>query len=336
MKKKVIEIISLVILFSILSLGNLSTICKIYPALGSDNQALLFWKYAAGTGLLVYKDIFYPYGLLPYYQDQNIFFALFYFLLTPVLLSIIFLIFKYLFKDKLFSITTIIIFYLFIVTLTGFEVFTRYGSLAAAAMVFAYLFYKNKTKKIFFGSGIVVGLLFALLNDLGIYALLLFVVMAVIDMLIKAGWRVKLSHLLRILKTVGVFVLGFSFGLLPFVVYLFTTNSLFEFIFYLRYLGEIAQFAKTPFFHAIVSTDNIFALSMLITTLFFLSFKLFYTKSKVTFNNYLQIGLVLVLLLFEQKSIIRMIDTLISFIGLLLFFCLFYECFNCDCFYFWS
>jgi hypothetical protein len=325
MKKKVIEIVSQLLLFSILSLGSLNIICKMYFPLGADNQALLLWKYSAGLGILPYKEIFYPYGLLFYYLDQNIFFVLFYFLLAPFVLLTVFLGLKYLFQDKLFAISSFIIFYIFIVTITGFETFNRYGMVTAAAIIFAFVFYhnKNKLKRVLIASGILTGLFFPFINDFGLYVPILFITFALINTWIKSRFNKK--SIIFFFQNTGLFLFGYLIGLVPFIVYLVLTESFSWFVFYLQNLRDIAQFAKTPFFHTITSRDNIFTLGMLVVTIFILCSKFFWTKTKITFNNYLQIGLVTVLVLFEQKSIIRVIDTQISFLGLLLYFSLFYE-----------
>lgn len=326
MKKQIFFLILLFLLFCIFSLSDINNFCRIYPTLGADNESLLLWKYTAGMGVQPYKDIFYPYGLLTYYRDQNFFLTFFYFLLAPVLFVSIFLGLKRIFQDKLFLSLTTIIFLIFISTITGFETFTRYGPLAAAAIIFSYIFYENirVSKKTLLVSGALIGLLFAFMNDFGFYTPVLFIGLVFVDKLIKSRFRLSRSIAKQFLGDITVFLFGYLVGLLPFLVYLLLANSFSGFLLYLQNLRDIAQFAKTPFFHSIGSIDNIFTIGILISTIFFLSFTLFFNK-KISFNTYVQIGLTIVLLLLEQKSIIRSIDTQISFIALLLFFCLFYE-----------
>src|SRR5687767_13741472 len=85
LKKNKSEIIFLV-LFSALVLSlNYLSICSSYLKHSSfDLQTLLTWDYSAAKGLIPYRDLYYPYGLLFYYKTVNPFFAVLY-LLTPVL-----------------------------------------------------------------------------------------------------------------------------------------------------------------------------------------------------------------------------------------------------------
>jgi len=327
MNKKILKCLSLGVLFSLLSLGNLKSLCKIYPTLGSDNQALLLWKYAAGIGLLPIKDIFYPYGLLSYYSGQNVIFGLIYFLITPALFLCIFLTFQKLFKDKLFTIASFIVFFLFITIITGFETFTRYGSITALSILFAYIFYsnKNKSQKIIIALGVLGGIIVPLINDVGIYALVIFVSFSVSNKLLRSKFRLQASQLVSLLKELVLFILGYLLGLVPFFIYLAFTQSLSGFIPYLISISELAQFAKTAFFHSIFTADNLFTLTILMIAIIRLCYKFFFGDKKASFATYLQIGLIIVLLLLEQKSIIRLIDMQLTFIGLLLLLTLLYE-----------
>src|SRR3989338_9582880 len=208
MNKKILKCLSLGVLFSLLSLGNLKSLCKIYPTLGSDNQALLLWKYAAGIGLLPIKDIFYPYGLLSYYSGQNVIFGLIYFLITPALFLCIFLTFQKLFKDKLFTIASFIVFFLFITIITGFETFTRYGSITALSILFAYIFYsdKNKSRRLIFALGVLSGMIMAFINDSGMYALVIFVMFSVSNMLLRSQFRLQVNQLASSMKEFIFFI----------------------------------------------------------------------------------------------------------------------------------
>lgn len=327
MKKKYLKYLLLVALFSILSLGNLENLCGIYSTLGFDNQILLLWKYTASIGMSPYRDIFYPYGLLSYYSAQNIIFAFIYFFITPILLLGIFLTLRKIFKDNLLSISSFVVFFLFLVTITGFEVFTRYGLITVLSILYAHIFYsnKNKSQKILFGLGVLSGALIVLVNDVGIYALLIFLMFSIFNQLILSSFRPQIIQLKHLLKDFIFFILGYAFGFLPFFLYLIYTQSLQGFISNFVSLGELVQFGKTPFFHSIFSVDNLFVLTLLMIAITRLTYKFLFTEKKSYFVTYVQISLILVLLILEQKSIIRSIDTQLTFIGLLIFYTLFYE-----------
>lgn len=327
MGKKLLKYLSLGILFSVMSFGNLENLCRIYPTTGSDNQALLLWKYSASIGLLPFKDIFYPYGILSYYSGQNVIFAFIYFLITPILFLSIFFTLQKIFKDKLLTVASFVFFFLFIIIITGFETFTRYGSITTLSILFAYIFYsnKNKSQKIIFAIGVLSGIIMMLVNDTGVYALVIFVMFSISNILLKSKFRLQISQLVSSLKELIFFIFGYSLGLLPFLVYLVFTQSLSGFTSYLLSIGELAQFAKTPFFHSILTVDNLFTLTILIIAIIHICYKFFFGDKKASFVIYLQIGFIFVLLLLEQKSIIRSIDIQLTFIGFLLIFTLFYE-----------
>ncbi|MEK7572926.1 MAG: hypothetical protein AAB531_00725 [Patescibacteria group bacterium] len=327
MNKRILKYLSLGVLFSILSLGNLENLCRIYPTLGFDNQALLFWNYTAANGLLPFRDIYYPYGLLSYYKGQNIIAAFIYLLISPVLFLGIFFTLQRVFRDKLFAIASFVFFFLFIIIITGFETFTRYGSITALSILYAYIFYsnKNKSRKILLALGVLGGIILALINDIGIYTLVIFVVFSVCNKLLISKFKLQINQSSSVLKELIIFIFGYSLGLIPFFIYLISTQSLSDFSLHLLSLSELALFAKTPFFHSIFTVDNLFTLAMLMTAIVFLCYKFFYGDKKASFVTYLQISLVLVLILLEQKSIIRSIDSQLTFIGLLLFFTFIYE-----------
>jgi len=338
MKNKIIIFIILFIVFFLLSYQNIYNICKIYPSLGSDDQSLLFWRYSAYINLHPLKDVFYPYGLLNYLRDQNLFFSIIYLSIAPSIFALLSFIFIYLFKNKFYTTTSISAIYLFAITKTGFEAFSRYGLLVLISISFAYLIYFNKTKskKFFFISGIMAGIVLPLINDIGFYMPLLFIAFSFVDKIIKLRILENISgiYLLfkKIKKQIGILILellatsaGFILGLIPFFIYLIFTKSVYWFGFYLWNLREISLYAKTPFFHSINSLDNIFTFSVLIISIIYLSSRIFLEKKKLNLNNYFQIGLILVMILLEQKSVIRNIDSQISFIALILLILLFYE-----------
>ncbi len=321
-KKQNFEVCLIFIVACLLSIGNLENICKIFVPLNFDNQALLVWEYSASLGMLPYRDIFYPYGLLYYFKSQNAAFSLLYFFLTPLLFTGVFIILKNLFKDKLFSYFSFFIFFLFIFVTTGFETFNRYGIVVVLSFLFACLFFFGK--KFFYRSvfltGILVGIVFSLINDQGIYALLLFFVFSIFDILVGKGFNVY-----KIIKEGSTFVVGFCIGVIPFFVYLAHQHALVPFLTYFKRLPELSFYAKTPFFHSIITSDNMFTFTALFVTLLFLVYKLLVANKRASFNTYIQVGLVCILILLEQKSIIRSMDNQLIFIGLLLFVALFYE-----------
>ena len=77
------------------------------------------------------------------------------------------------------------------------------------------------------------------------------------------------------------------------------------------------KFAKAPFFHGGLNLDNIFVLTMIFVTIFYLCINLL-RKKEFSLANYFQVGIVFSTLILEQKNIIRTIDGQLTFIGLVM------------------
>jgi hypothetical protein len=303
--------------------------CTIFPANSFDSINLIMWEYTAKIGLLPYKNIFYPYGLLDYFKSVNNFDALVVFLIYPVLITTFLFIFKKIYKNSFYAYISTAVLIVFTTFITGVEMFDRYGILACLAGIFCYYFYKyqgNLSKKLTIFTGIIIGLLIPLIIDQGIYAVALFILLLVTFLLLRLtnNNRGRISK--GIFVTTVVFLLGIFIGFLPFLLFLFKTNSLLQFLQFFSYLSDVALFAKTPFFQSLNSAENIFLLLFGILGIATASYIILFQKNKMTSNHYFLIGMLYVYLFFQQKSIIRSIASLITFVGLLIFISLFYEC----------
>lgn len=309
------------------SIPSIISLCRIFPDLSFDNQALLLWKYSASIGVEPYKEIFYPYGFLAYYAGQDVFFSLIYYLVSPVTLLIILSVLQKVFLNKYYLILSSIFFYMFIFFVTGFDTFARYGPLVAAIMALSLILnIKNSKRRIIIICiyGLIIGLVFALINDVGLYVPIVFSIMAIVFTFMQ-GFTKRIDAVKKILSELLVFYFGYILGLIPFGFYLVYNNMLEGVIGSLMILKEVTLFAKTPFFHSISSPSNIFIITIMLITMTTLLLSIYLQKQKVTKNKYMQIGLVILLLLLEQKNVIRSIDSQITFIGFLLFASLFYD-----------
>ncbi len=319
------ELIVLFIILSFLSIPNLIHLCKSYTELNYDNQIQLAWQYSASIGQFPYKHIFFPYyGFVTYLKGQNLFFSIIYFFLTPFLLTFFYFIIHTIFRDRLFSYFSVFILFLFAFTITGFEIFSRYGVLVFFACSHAFILFSHKIKsqrKIILSAGVLNGLAFPFFNDQAIYGFVLFIAMLTTDKVLRNGFKKENKFLFDLI----IFVLCFLVGIMPFLTYLVTNHYFSYFFFSLFELSDISKFAKTPFFHSFATVDNVFTFVSLFLTISFIIYRLVYLRKKATLNSYIQIALVFALILLEQKNIIRSIDIQLTFIGLLLYIFLFYE-----------
>lgn len=311
------------ILSVILSAPYIIDICSGYLSYQSfDLQEFLLWHYTSINNTIPYKDIFYPYGLLNYFRNNNLGYASIYYLTVPALFTIVFFIFKKIFKGKFILYFSFVTFYLFILILTGFQTFSRYGLLAIISLFFSYLFYSNKTIKMptLFGCGITLGLFFSFINDQGIYLLLSFIFIFIPS---------RFAHIKKMpIKELIPVVIGFFVGVTPMFLFLQYNGNFSSFFDYFKDIKEITVVAKTPFFSFIDSPANIFTIVILYFAIFYNFLKLFFFKQKFTLLSLLQISLIFSILIMEYKSIVRSIDRQIVFISLMLLMFLAYEIVN--------
>ncbi|HVZ67712.1 MAG TPA: hypothetical protein VG917_05645 [Patescibacteria group bacterium] len=191
----------------------------------------------------------------------------------------------------------------------GYEIFTRYGSFLGLACILGEILYGYKkefpyTKLL--SLALINGLVFSLLNDAGIYALALSILFLFIDNLIR-----KLSFV-KFFQKSCVYLAGFITGFTPYLVYLYINKSLGSFVSSFFELSELQQLAKTPFFHGFINLDNLFTVLILFLSLTWVCFK-FYQKNRLSLATYIQVGLIISLVILEQKSIWRHIDGQLTF-----------------------
>lgn len=306
------------ILSVFLSAPYLIDICSGYLSYQSfDLQEFLLWNYTSINNIIPHKDIFYPYGLLNYFRNYNLMYATAYYLVVPSLFTIIFFVFKKVFKDKFILYSSLAIFYLFILSLVGFQTFSRYGLLVVLSLYFSYIFYSFKKIKIYtlIFLGIILGLVCSFIIDQGIYLILSFILLYLLSR------RFKINEILYI-------VLGFFIGIIPLLFFLSRVGNFNIFSNYFKDIKDIIVVAKVPFFSFIDSPANIFTIPILYIALFYNFLKIFFFNNKLTLLSLFQVSLIFSIFIMEQKSIIRSIDRQITFVSLMLLMLLSYEVIN--------
>lgn len=309
------------VLFFLLSFPYVIDICSGYlNYIGFDLQEFLLWHYASINGIVPFKDIFYPYGLVNYFKNLNFLYTLIYYLISPILFTIIFFLYKKVFIEKIILYISISILYLFIIFLLGFQTFARYGLLVVSSMFFSYIFYFHKKIKmsILFYLSIVLGLLFSFINDIGFYITLSFFFLYLFNSFFQRKKK-------NFLKEIIVLSLGFIIGTSPLIVFLLYEDSFSSFLSYFKDIGGIVTVAKTPFFTFINSPSNTFTILIVYFGLLYNFIKLFLLKQKINLTSFFQISLIFDILVLEQKSIVRSIDRQIVLISFILLTFLIYE-----------
>lgn len=286
---------------------------------GFDAQNAGVWRWTARRRLLPYRDVFYPYGLLPYFQENNP--VVFFIQLTVSSLTMAIVLFSLRRELKgMFSLVALIAFLLFILRYVGFETWSRYGVGIAACFVLPFVV--DKTRHLYqITFGIITGLLFGLLFDQALYMGVLYIVFISFAWFLERG-RSLHSLVQRACMPIVLFGFGFIVGNVPFLFYLISTKSVSGFLFFLSYLPEVSRFAKTPFLPYALSPANMFSFAVLFTALSTLSFAIIVkSQRRLSLSTLLLFLLTAFTVLLEQKSIVRSIDwqiTLPTFLMLLI------------------
>ncbi|MDO8621276.1 MAG: hypothetical protein Q7R31_03265 [Candidatus Levybacteria bacterium] len=303
--------------------------CVSFSQFSFDYQIPLSWYFAASKNLLPYRDIYYPYGIMFYFRDHNIVLSLFYLILMPVLFTGIFILFMKLWGNRVFAYISFISLFIFIAKFSGWENFNRYGIILLLTLIFSFIFAKKECvgKKMIFTMGFITGVIFSLVNDQGIYVLAVFILFLATDSLIRHSISklFNLGYCFLLVRQMLVFFIGLVLGISPYVYFLIANKAVLGFINYLKSLLDFSLYAKTPFIPFSMTSDNIFTFLILSSTILLLVIKLASFRKISSLASYMEIGIVFVILLLEQKSFIRSISTQITFISFLLFLILFYE-----------
>ncbi len=312
-KNYAIAIVSIVLI--VFYLPKVLYTCPLFHSLSFDSQALFTWYYTAVKGLFPYKDIFYPYGLLAYYKDVSLIAHLMYEAIPPIAFLLTFFLFRIIWKNNLFALLSFLFFFLFTNYFNG-ETFSNYGFVAIVASSYAILFAKKEVKKKWiFLIGVGCGLLFSFLHPQGFYLTSLFVVGLGVSLSMHKG--ITLQVLFEYGQKLILFSVGILLGLTPFIVFLVTKGALFAFLFYVTHLSDLTLFGKSPFIPFSTTHENLFTFMILSLLAFYVSYVIFFKKKKADLSDYLLLQVFFVTLLFENISIIRSVDSLITFLPVL-------------------
>ena len=323
------ELFLLFLLLLIFSSYNFLKSCQFFQDLSFDNQIFIAWQHSSLVGLLPYKNIYYPYGIMTYFKNTVPLFSLLNIVFTPILFSIVFIAIRNIWKNRIICYLLFTSFFIFIVFYTNLNVFNRYGIMVCMGLLFAFLFSRRIYISVFqaFAIGITTGVIFSLINDQGIYSFFLFVLLQVLNPIIRNGLieLKKRKYYLQILKIFFSYTLGFFVGFMPFFIFLIKNDMLSQFTSYTSQISDFAIYGKTPFIPYSMTIDNIFIYITLFTTVFLLTYRLSLAKRIFNLSLYMKIVLLVLLVFLEQKSIVRSISTQITFVSYLLLIFLLYE-----------
>lgn len=323
-----------VILFLVTFLGVLLFVKLFYSyptiltSLQFDAQNLIVWKYAAQIGLLPYRDVFYPYGILSYYVNVSPYFTLLYSLVFLLLLMVLLFVLNKTFDKTHYALASFVLVLYNVLFVTGVISFSRYGVTVIGSLLFAAMLYKYGRGKFVFLFGCVSGLSLGLITDQGIALITVITSMFVLHSLLGLKKRKNKNWLQTQFKTYLLYILGCFVGILPFVVCFLSLGIFDDFVLQFLRASDISIFAKTPYFHALREVNELGNFIMLYVSIAYLTYILLFKRKSLNVRFYVVFALTISLFLFEQKSIIRFVGHQIDFIALLLFLTLVYDLFS--------
>jgi len=323
-----IELLFVFIILFIFHLDLFVNNCNVYKSLNFDVQALFVWNYTAIKGFLPFRDVFYPYGLFNYFSDTNHFIYLLYHLLFLVIFLLFFEIFRKLFQKKIVAYLLFFAFVVFVDRFIGVDTFIRYGSAIAilSTFILSINFKENfiNRNKIFIYS-LISGLLFVLLNDTGIYLVSSILFATIIYPLVRQGYLIlkKTEYYRCFFSQILILICGFLIGTIPLIYYLIFKNIYSYFISNFFHLSDFFYVSKIPFTPGILSAENVFTIGLLLITFVFISLKCGSLSLRKKPIFFLQVCLIFLLVLIEQKNVMRSSDKLLSFYGFYLLLIIF-------------
>lgn len=301
-------------LFFVLYLFNLlfsPALCRIFNDLNFDTQALVAWDYLAHQGALPYRDVYYPYGILFFFKNQNFIFHQIYLMLGPFFAVVLFIGIKRYWNNVLTAGIMMIVYFLLIFTRNDIDSFNRYGILLSLSVFYSYIFTVKKYKVFYsFIAGLLNGIIFSFVYDQMIYGVAVFFFLLLFQLIfnIEAKNRAKGAFYYLIIHG-GIFISGFIIASFAFIGYLLKRNMFQDFFFHLLKLSDVALYAKVPFFPTLRSSEGIFNVLILMISIFVLFSDFFSHKGKkMKFGFILMLSVTTSMLLVEQKNIIRSMD----------------------------
>ncbi|MFH0749733.1 MAG: hypothetical protein V1917_02340 [Candidatus Gottesmanbacteria bacterium] len=281
--------------------GFINNFCSVSQVMEFDGQNFFVWKYGALHGYVPMKDYFYLYGFLTYYQESSIVLRLILWIWMACLLVGSYGIIKKISGSTMFGCITFFLFLLVVQSETGYWYFYRYGTTIILMSWFALKFAEQKKDvyQLIILSGLCTGLLFFLLFDQGIY----FGIAMSVFLLLRMSLNGTLNE---IVHHYTLFTIGCLLGCMPLLVFCLYTHSLSEFFVYFSHFFTITAFAKVPYFPNALVMENMIATITIWVCGFFLIGKWFFQRKYfLTFHGSLQIGLFLLMMLFQYKNCMR-------------------------------
>lgn len=222
--------------------------CTTYKDIGFDQQAQLLWQFTAAKGLLPFRDIFYPYGILPYLRDHFSIFHAISFVSLSIICVIILLTLKNIWKDRLFTYTSFLVFLFFIVSYSQSDTLLRNGVIVAAGCMFAYFSCKYQTlhNSFIVILGIISGIIFFLTIDQGIYLIFLSSIFISLFDIFRHGiiFLKEKKYYVTTLRYFAFYIIGICIGSLPFVFFLSYNNSFIPLLSFLLQSSDLVMYAK--------------------------------------------------------------------------------------------
>lgn len=274
-----------------------------------DAQNFSTWIYTAVKGFTPYRDVFYWYGLLMYYLPAYPLLQLLAALWQTFLLVTGYALLRRIFPTSILRFWAFGTLLILIDQFASFHAYMRYGTgmivVALAAWGWSQL-PERWTKRWLFAMGALCSVLFFLIQDQGLYSALVIGGLFVAYALIRCEEWLQRSFWINLLTNGLVFVSGGVLASLPFIAWLMQTGSWTGYVVNFELLGQMSNFAKTPFFGHYLLVDNmVIAVTIGLFSIDLLYRFFFYRSSLKNPTQFIKIALFGIILLFQYKNLLR-------------------------------
>lgn len=299
--------------------GNL---CKTVGLTDFDSQNFLTWDYTAVNNWLLYKDIFYYYGALHYFESSSVVAKLIYLLSTSTIFTVAFITLRSIIKSKILIYLSLFPLILIADYYSGVITFNRYGLIIIFSISIAYLFHKN----LFFSAkslillGLFTGFMFITISYQGIYNIILIFASFLLFPFIKLR-SFGLTFFKNIINKIPYliwYLIGIVLGALPWIIYLLNNHILADFLASFIKITPVKEFTQLYLYPYLTTKEQLFVNITIAIGVFLLTLKVFFGKIYLTYSTYLQLSLTITLILLNQKNLMRPMAGQLMFIAALL------------------
>lgn len=262
-----------------------------------DTQNIFYWRFMDQLGVVPIKDLYYPHGLITFYNYSKLGFKFIYSALPAVYFLIIYQVLYMLYDGSKRTVWMLVLFYSFIIlNLVKLDGHVRYGMLLYPGVLSTYLLSVYKSRLIYFLLGFISGIVVYFELGVGLNLLVLNFAMILFDVYYR---KHDIKHFTLVTRKLVYFTLGLGLGVLPTIAFIIKNGAFSEYYYFLIDISSFSVFAKS----LINYTDrtNLFLLLM-----YFLNIAFVARSIKLNFKGEKKLYYYLLFSAFFSSSLVMM------------------------------